>query len=106
MALDIFRGLLFFLIRENFKAIVRQKLITFITLQEVFIMKKVFEKVKDAIGVTMVIVAMWIGIYKISFNSMIAIEKLIAYIGNKIYRKNHYEDWRWKEIMDTVKFKF
>ena len=69
-------------------------------------MKKFFEKVKDAIGVTMVIVAMWIGMYKIFFNSAIAIEKLIAYIGNKIYRKNHDNDWRWKEIMDTVEFKF
>lgn len=69
-------------------------------------MKKVFEKIKDAIAVTMVIVAMYWGIYKISLNSTIAIEKLIAYIGNKIYRKNNDEDWRWKEIMDEVEFKF
>lgn len=69
-------------------------------------MKKVFEKIKDAIAVTMVIVAMYWGIYKIMFNSTIAIAKLIAYIGNKIYRKNNDEDWRWKEIMDKVEFKF
>ena len=69
-------------------------------------MKKFFEKVKNAIGVTMVIVAMYWGIYKIFLNSTIAIAKLIAYIGNKIYRKNHDNDWYWKEVMDKVEFKF